>query len=41
MGMASATANLAFAHPEFPEGCIWTGELFKGFISDRERDWDD
>lgn len=27
------TANLAFAHPDFPAGCSWTGELFQGFVS--------
>ena len=26
------TANLAFAHPVFPAGCEWTGELFKGVV---------
>ena len=27
------TANLAFEHPDFPDGCEWTGELFKGVVT--------
>lgn len=34
------TVNMAFAIPPeitFPEGCEWTGELFKGFIFSKRR----